>query len=1322
MADNVLGKTGFVVIGGTGGHTVIPKDSPLTRLNYFDGKFLRAPDLKLEQLALLNQVRLANRAGGPGVVYGYDCTLGSGDALNVGAGFAIDPVGRALYLTQAMSIGIAELIEKTRALSVLVLKAQARLTGVSASFADCEIRAEAPPGEVLDPNDLYLITIGHAEAYCGEEDVYGKLCEEACITSTERPYIVEGVVLRAIPLNLSTLLPTSSSVPLTNKHLRSRVASAYFEQERQNGGSLISGEGLTSSAWCLGATARVGNDVPIAVVARAGDSTVFLDAWIARRERMESPPRHYWAGRMAMRPWNVFLAQVLQFQCQLTTCFRDGGTPGGEDPCAEERAVAEKAAEELRVLMQKYEAIAERLAKAEFIESGATTLKQITPMAELAEARILRRDLVAIAGLAPTNRLLIDCGIIELPSGGYLPVDSRSTLTVNDQVRRMMGEGVDLRFCVVRPDYIPHALEEAQHMERISLLEGIDNPANKPRVDVLVPDGHIEKYTPEIQGVGYEMEAYLGEAGLATDRAVRAAYAKGGATEAAARFASMFSRAFRFNLRDTFAAAVAQGDQLQRQQQETSNSVQGAARGEQIESGGYAFHYAARTPEFLRLIAMHFARPVIGKVARKAAAAGNATRVVEEDVAPNKVAEEESRRKNDFWVTMRVDRDPFAMARGESTNIHAEMVWMMSIDVQDQTAYAILEVTQNGTLTLEDVISTGAEPSVRCALNSTGLMNATVVYGEFRETYPSQLHLNERVYVSRVNEGGVRQTLKVRVPAPSMFGDLGTDNVDIDIEFRFQRAWPTAEHAELKSSLWLRAVIPEEYRQASTLQQAAVQEIYETEVTLFTAAQRVSRDVFNPGNAMHDASLEALRRIDNVVDDPRLADIRARQLFPPPEEAPSELRIFAERDWVMFHRRRDISCRYDELPEIGIIPRRYRLFHVNKLSSKEDLARLIAALKNNTADLDRFAPEPAGVVEFEAGLHNLRTPYEAVQADWTTVVGEEGASIMLGAIASRGAAVDEGVNMARLRLDSLADVLDEKTPLQDEAKFRVLKEVPDVLPSGDVDGVIVMATVSAVVCHRVYRLEVSSDDAFKAFYDMIGKDFDGAIEEFGAKQLNKNAQFVDRESTFFGNSKDELIGEWVTAGDRDPWSALLVVRPEGAAAPTVPTDQPYEDQTKAIALAVSVNPDLVQSVAFNAAAGGDACVAATVLAVFPVALGNVYFDAYAKAASTPNSVVKAASESINFDASGALVKDAAFDATVKALKDSGTTLKAVEVVSKDEPAVTTDARAEAMLAAFKAAGVAEEGATVKLRKATSKEVKSMGALGTAVSTGFVLKK
>ena len=51
----------------------------------------------------------------------------------------------------------------------------------------------------------------------------------------------------------------------------------------------------------IGALPVGGTDVALAVVARAGSTTVFLDAWTARRERMEAPPRRYWAWRMAMR-------------------------------------------------------------------------------------------------------------------------------------------------------------------------------------------------------------------------------------------------------------------------------------------------------------------------------------------------------------------------------------------------------------------------------------------------------------------------------------------------------------------------------------------------------------------------------------------------------------------------------------------------------------------------------------------------------------------------------------------------------------------------------------------------------------------------------------------------------------------------------------------------------------------------------------------------------------------------------------------------------------------------------------------------------------
>ena len=97
----------------------------------------------------------------------------------------------------------------------------------------------------------------------------------------------------------------------------------------------------------------------------------------------------------------------------------------------------------------------------------------------------------AVTPAAPTDRVLIRGGIIELPSAGYLPIATGISVNVNDQVRALLGEGLDLRFCIVRPDYVAHALETAQHMERISLLQGLDNPDDKPKVDILVPDGHV---------------------------------------------------------------------------------------------------------------------------------------------------------------------------------------------------------------------------------------------------------------------------------------------------------------------------------------------------------------------------------------------------------------------------------------------------------------------------------------------------------------------------------------------------------------------------------------------------------------------------------------------------------------------------------------------------------------------------------------------------------------------------------------------------------------------------------------------------------------
>lgn len=487
-ALTTLGMTGT---SGTG-LTLIPSSSPLTRLHFFDGKLLRAQDLELEQRYVLQLAALSNQAGGPGVVHGFDCVLGGGDTLQIGAGLAIDGGGRVLLLGQETSVGIGDLIAASRQRA-----AQKSRTAVGSSgFQPCTVSAEQPPGQALDEAAYWLITICHAEAYCGEEDVYGALCESACVTSTQRPYIVEGVVVQAVPLTLRTPLIRSSSQPFTRVHLRSRVASAYFEDERQRVASLISREGLASEAWCLGAQPLDAGCVPIGVVARSGDSTIFLDAWTARRERMDAPPRQYWAWRMAMRPWSVFLAQVLQFQCQLSDLFAHGDGPV-QDPCQTQNALLGEAARGLGTLLDYYSKVAGRLANLNLGDLGDLSALQALQQ-RLAGPQIS-------TALAGNDKILLRRGIVELPSAGYLPVVPGSNLTVNQQVSRLLGPGVDLRFCIVRPDYVAHALEEAQHMERISLVQGLDDPKLKPEVDILVPDGLIAG-TSAATGLGFEAE------------------------------------------------------------------------------------------------------------------------------------------------------------------------------------------------------------------------------------------------------------------------------------------------------------------------------------------------------------------------------------------------------------------------------------------------------------------------------------------------------------------------------------------------------------------------------------------------------------------------------------------------------------------------------------------------------------------------------------------------------------------------------------------------------------------------------------------------
>lgn len=616
-----------LLVGAKNGVTVIPSPTPLTRLHYFDGKFLRARDLELEQSYLRQLVALSNRAGGAGVVHGFDLDL-AGNALELGPGLAIDGEGRVLLLPEAHSLDVAALLEASRLRYADSLPAPLPFPG---GFGCCGGAAADEPGTVAEGATFYLISICHAEALCGEEDVYGKLCAPACSGATARPYTLEGVAVRALPLDLASVLPASpaSPVPLTGKHLRSRVAAAYFADERRRVASLISEGGLKSAAWCHGAAADAAGCVPLGLLARAGAVTLFLDTWTVRRERIEAPPRRYWAAVMAMRPWDVFLAQVLQFQCQLACCVAGQPPQPPGDPCGEAQELLRRTAEQLALLIRDAAPPAAVAAAGLAGGAGGAAAGKLDYQ-RLEEIRGRLADAAETAAAPVTERRLLHCGIVELPSAGYLPIDPRSQLTVNQQVFGMMGESVDLRFCVVRPDFVPHAFEEAQHMDRISLLRGYDQPNDKPRVDILVPDGELEERRGEVPGTGYVFDLELAR-GILDGFGELAPFGAFGnlAGGAAVPKATIILGSF-----------------------ETNVVVRGAARGETTAGGAIAFYFAGRTPA---------AAPPGGT--------GN----------PN------TETSGRFWLACELNRDPFDLETNAVAALNAEAVIDESAGDERQT-------------------------------------------------------------------------------------------------------------------------------------------------------------------------------------------------------------------------------------------------------------------------------------------------------------------------------------------------------------------------------------------------------------------------------------------------------------------------------------------------------------------------------------------------------------------------------------------------------------------------------------------------------------
>ncbi|WP_255990872.1 hypothetical protein [Chitinolyticbacter albus] len=1065
----------LVLVGTNRGITLIPEHTDLTRINYFDGRYLGAEDLTREQDYLRALVRESNRASGAGVVHGFNLSTLSGGRLQLSSGLAIDNEGRVLLLPDAAEVGIADLIARSQG------QANAPATaGGDGHFGACEPAVSAPTATPVAGSTLYLIGIVHAEALCGRAEVWGKACESACAQSADFDARREGVVLLALPLNLATPLPTSSAVQFTAEHLRSRVASSYYADEQARYGKIMSAALLESSVWCRGALAASGNFVPLGVLAYSGGNVQFLDGWIARREHVDGHPKRYWQWQMMMRPWDVFLAQVLQFQCQLVHVLEHGPTPGDDDdPCNRMRRLVVEASDVMVELQRYYTETARSFTdqKMRFV-GGHSQIADLVGKLQLAKQQVK---------LTATDRVLINGGIVELPSAGYLPVVAGSTLSVNQQVRALLGDGVDLRFCVVRPDYVAESWQEAQHMERISLTRGLDDPQHKDEVDILVPDGEIVgaqaskgigwavrvrggNDNPEVVIIGdgprygvrqfetglyrqtYEQDVLAGAGRSAQEGDGSLAFHFAGMMEMASKRKAIaeardwakantntMEQAAWYTLR-----AIARNQPIEETE---ADAVKGARNKSTAKKDAAADSTAG--------IAMNYARMRSeAELVRAAQSAKRAESGKKAGAIRYEGLADESVDHVALWVSAGAASDPFAAPEGSVVVVSLDITMLIPGDGAGQ----FLDVELTGRLTVEQRTVRNNGVSVRATFNGSA-----TVSGNFAGT------------------SGARRIIPLSVPV-ALTQTATSDGGRIGVHVDLAGANVGEELFELSSvrvtALWRDQPAAASLKIAFTTRGDDGAE----DQSLLGASLVRDDNVLSPGNPLRVASETAIQVLATREGSPTFAADALADLFGAPPPSGELLTVLAKRDWVLFHRRRTRQCGIDAVvPRVDA--RRYQLFHL-KVSSEKNLQTARAAvLSGDAARITKLGFAPVAVVEFEGGRSSIATPVTELLADWAAA--QPGNRVRFGGIGSQGAAQAEGEVLAKARLASLELAL---TGAPDNAIDNVVLAVLPALGLSGLDGATFLITQQVKpACQDVYIIDGTANyEAFKRVYDAAG--------------------------------------------------------------------------------------------------------------------------------------------------------------------------------------------------------------------------------------------
>ena len=1051
------------------GIAFVEQSSPLTRLHYFDGKFLRADAFATEQDYHRARVRLANIAGGWGVVHGLEIAL-RGSQLAVSAGMAITPAGSFVLATSEMRADLAKLLQ---------LNQREAATPGSAAFGDC---TSAPIAGVKEgaPQAIYEITVGPVEGLCGNEAVFGKLCESACATDSRHPYWREGVVLRLRPRTLA--LPTSSAVPISAVHLRNRVASAYFALEPGQPASQVSASGLAGDVWCGGAALYGRDEVVIGLLVREGGSTRVIDAWSGRRERMDAQARSYWQGRMAMRPWAVFIAQILQFQCQLSGALEPGG--GGftaVDDCDRIRVLLDRTRRELEALTSRWRQTGQQL----LLKSGDLSKKQMTEVgthvnSTYAEIGQLSQDLAVVeagTGALPVQRMLIAAGFLDLPPAGYLPV-APGKVALDLQLQRMFGEGVNLHLHAVAEDEIAHLLEEAQHLRRISLTRGIDDPKLPEPVEIFVPEGRMVDAKAPAAGEWWQVVVQPEWAnGVPQDKAentTSVAPAPQVATPASAKAAAKASAK---------TAAGATGAGADTSQKNASASAPSGASAARIDIdleevlGGKT---RIRIPGLARTHLLDDGHPAISLVLAHDpddGASSNVSRLVNKKAADGS-ADDTSGASAAAWLAADIGADPFDLPVGGDTSARAEVRAIINR----------LAITLGASATITLLAREGTpRAGLRLRLQVDAVMHSKVV----ATTGPGRIDKSDSgsLHITLERDGDARSgRLLVDEDPMNLANGAGVLNWrETPREAVLELVYQIARKIVDGGMKMMQAAANAAFRAGDT---AGLSPVID-EQRISAAADRPATDLLTlrlarahglpampaPASATGTAALNALAFIADASDDAAFL-VRARRRLFPTLDQPAVQTVRASLDWVMFRRARTHLCGPACSTPTATGLDAVQVWHL-EVPDQKTLELLKKALdQGDTQALRGFKFRRVGILRYRDESTRPEDSVATVLSMWTAA--QPAAQVVLGRAWEAAPATGQGwQNHFRLReMLGLIKTLTLPPPRGDGA-LAAIRSPGTPLDDGALDGgMLVVTTGNKPAATTRHRVLVTGSDVY----------------------------------------------------------------------------------------------------------------------------------------------------------------------------------------------------------------------------------------------------